>query len=110
MKPPSSHGGGGFTAYRAERRIHVTDALLEPCCLIVDDFVGTQRADEVQVLCQGYPGHVYPTSPGQLHREAADTARRAVDQYGAGQPEAGAFEERLPHPRHCAAGGFTSRA
>ena len=63
-------------------------------CLIVDDFIGTQRADRVQILCEAVPVTCTPP-PGQLHREAADTACHAVDPYGAGQPSGRARGARL---------------
>ena len=47
---------------------------------VVDDLVGAERADQVQVPGAAHPGHLGPEPLGELHGEGADAARGADDQ------------------------------
>jgi hypothetical protein len=48
---------------------------------VVDDLVGTDRADHVQALGAAHPGHLGAEGLGQLDREAADPTRRPDDHH-----------------------------
>jgi hypothetical protein len=49
---------------------------------VVDDVVGAEGADQLDVAGAAHAGHVGAEGLGDLHGEGANTSRRAVDQHG----------------------------
>ena len=62
--------------------------------------VGAQRADEVELVAAGDTGHLGAPRLGDLDRERADVARRAVDQHPVARPDRPPVAAAALHREH----------
>ncbi len=70
-------------------------ALREIIARVVDDVVGTERADQLDVPRAAYTRHLGAQRLGDLHGKRADAARGAIDQHFLPGLERGAVAQRL---------------
>jgi len=72
--------GQGVVAYVVEDEVVLPPGLREVLPAVVDDVVGADRANQLDIPGAAHAGHLRAEGLGDLHRERADPTRRAVDQ------------------------------
>ncbi|MCR6699844.1 MAG: hypothetical protein NVV68_01110 [Dokdonella sp.] len=110
MGPPiSTRVPPGFSACRVSRsewlptlsriRIVALGPLGEVVLRVVDHVVGAERAHQRDVARAAHAGHLGAERLGDLHREAADAARRTVDQHLVAGAQAAGVAQTLQRGR-----------
>jgi hypothetical protein len=83
----------GLAADRVEDHVDVSRRVFESLGAVVDDGIGTQAADELQVVRRCGRDHVGAAPVCELDGEKTDPARRPVDQHALARREADALDQ-----------------
>jgi hypothetical protein len=86
----------GFSAYGVEDHVDVSHQILKERLLVVDNFVGSELLDQIDVWCGCGRDDVGSVLSSELYNEETDASSSTMDQYTFVWLKLGMIVEALP--------------